>query len=247
MVDIVVLVKQMRDLEQIRPDPSTGIPMVEKAPFRMENLSENSIEAAVQLKEKNGGKVTAIIFGNQEATQIMRKAYAMGCDDGFIITGYKESNPAYTAKVISDKISKVNHDLVILGNQSADSVSGMLAGMIASRLGIPLLGNAVSIGIEGTKVKVKRVLENSNQLVNCSMPAVISVSQEINEPRLPPVIQIMQAGRKPINSEPVSIPEEKNFTVLSNKAPKSERKKMIFEDLDKGIAEVSKIIKEEMR
>ncbi len=247
MVDVIVLVKQIHDLEQIKPDPNTGSPVLEKAPFRMENLSENSIEAAVQLKEKNGGKVTALIFGNGEASQIMKKAYAMGCDDGFIITGFRESNPSFTAKVLAEKIKTLKHDLVILGNQSADSVSGVLAGKISALLNEPVLGNAVTIEVEGTSVKVKRVLENSNQVIKAGMPAVVSVSQEINEPRLPPVMQIMQAGRKPINTEETAVAEEKAFTVISNTAPKSERKKLIFEDVDKGIAEVSKVIKEEMR
>lgn len=247
MVNIIVLVKQIHDLEQIKPDPSTGEPMLDKAPFRMEILSENSIEAAVQLKEKYGGKVTALIFGDGEAGQIMKKAYAMGCDDGFIIRGYRESNPSFTSKALAEKISTLEHDLVILGNQSADSVTGMLAGKLAAILGEPVLGNAVTIDIEGQTVSVKRVLENSNLTVKANLPAVISVSQEVNEPRLPPVMQIMQAGRKPINAEDTSVTEQRNFTVLSNKAPKSERKRVIFEDVDKGIAEISKIIKEEMR
>lgn len=247
MVNIIVLVKQIHDLEQIKPDPSTGEPMLAKAPFRMENLSENSIEAAVQLKEKHGGKVTALIFGNNDAGQIMKKAYAMGCDDGFIITGYEENNASLTARVLGEKIRSLDHDLVLLGNQSADSVSGMVAGNLAAILDEPLLGNAVSIELSDKKITIKRVLENSNITLESEMPAIVSVSQEVNEPRLPPVMQIMQAGRKPINSEDTNIPEEKNFTVISNRAPKSERKKKIYENMDEGIAEISRVIREEMR
>ncbi len=247
MVDVIVLVKQIHDLEQIKPDPSTGEPMLDKAPFRMENLSENSIEAAVQLKEKYGGKVTALIFGNGEASQVMKKAYAMGCDDGYIIKGYRESNPTFTAKALAEKIKSLNHDIIVLGNQSADSVSGMIAGKLSALLDEPVLGNATSIEVDGQSVSIKRVLENSNLTVKANTPLIVSVSQEINEPRLPPVMQIMQAGRKPINSEDTPITEERYFTILSNKAPKSERKKMIFEDADKGIEEISKVIKEEMR
>ena len=79
-----------------------------------------------------------------------------------------------------------------------------------------------------------------------AMPVVISVTQEINEPRLPPVMQIMQAGKKPINTEASTL-AGREVKVLSNKAPKSERKKLIFEDVDKGIAEIAKVIREESR
>ena len=74
--NIIVLVKQMPDLEQVKPDPSTGEPQLRNVPLKVENLSENSIEAAVRLKEKYGGTVTAIIFGTDQSTAIMKKASA---------------------------------------------------------------------------------------------------------------------------------------------------------------------------
>ncbi len=246
MVDVVVLIKQMPDLEQVKPDPTTGEPQLKNVPLKLENLSENSVEEAVRLKEKYGGKVTAVIFGNEQSSAILKKAYAMGTDEGHIITGFKGNNPSLTAKVLGEKIKALKHDIVILGNQSADSISGLLAGNIASYLGIPLLGNANSIEVSGTTVKVKRALEENNQIIQANFPVVISVTQEINEPRLPPVMQIMQAGKKPINTEASTL-VGREVKVLSNKAPKSERKKMIFEDVDKGIAEIAKVIREESR
>jgi electron transfer flavoprotein beta subunit len=246
MVDIVVLIKQMPDLEQVKPDPTTGEPQLKNVPLKLENLSENSVEEAVRLKEKYGGKVTAVIFGNEQSSAIMKKAYAMGADEGYIITGFKGNNPSLTAKVLGEKIKALKHDIVILGNQSADSISGLLGGKIASYLGIPLLGNANSIEVDGSTVKVKRALEENNQVIQANFPVVVSVTQEINEPRLPPVMQIMQAGRKPINTEAATI-TGREVRIISNKAPKSERKKIIFEDVDKGIAEVAKVLKEEMR
>lgn len=246
MVDIVVLIKQMPDLEQVKPDPTTGEPQLKNVPLKLENLSENSVEEAVRLKEKYGGKVTAVIFGTEQSSAILKKAYAMGADEGYIITGFKGNNPSLTAKVLGEKIKALKHDIVILGNQSADSISGLLAGKVASYLGIPLLGNANSIEVDGSTVKLKRSLEENNLIVQASFPVVISVTQEINEPRLPPVMQIMQAGRKPINTEASTL-AGRGVRVISNKAPKSERKKLIFEDMEKGIAEIAKVIREESR
>ncbi|EQD71639.1 Electron transfer flavoprotein alpha/beta-subunit, partial [mine drainage metagenome] len=83
----IVLIKVIPDLEQIKPDQNGSI-NTKNIPLRIETLSENSIEAAVQLREKHGGKVTGIIFGSQESVPIMKKAYAMGVDEGVVITGY---------------------------------------------------------------------------------------------------------------------------------------------------------------
>lgn len=247
MVEVIVLIKQMPDLEQVKPDPTTGEPQLKNVPIKLENLSENSVEEAVRLKEKYGGKVTALIFGNEQSSAVLKKAYAMGADEGFILTGYEGNDPSLTAKVLGEKIKSMNHDVILLGNQSADSISGLLGSKLAAYLGVPLLGNANSIEVEGSSVKVKRVLEENNLTVQANFPVVVSVTQEINEPRLPPVMQIMAAGRKPINTESPEIQARTEVSILSNKAPKSERKKIVFEDIEKGIPDVVKVIKEESR
>lgn len=247
MVDVIVLIKQMPDLEQVKPDPTTGEPQLKNVPLKLENLSENSVEEAVRLREKYGGKVTALIFGNEQSSAILKKAYAMGADEGYILNGFKGNDPSLTAKVLGDKIKTLPHDVILLGNQSADSISGLLGGKLAGYLGLPLLGNANSIEVEGSTVKVKRALEENNTIIQANFPVVISVTQEINEPRLPPVMQIMAAGRKPINNVTPEGASGLQLNILSNKAPKSERKRIVIEDLEKGLPDVVKAIKEESR
>ncbi len=245
MTNIVVLIKQIIDIDQLKTD-SSGKPVTAGIPMRLENLSKNAIEAGVRLKEKYGGKVTGVIFGTEAATSAMKESYAMGVDDGIIITGYKGNNPVITAKAITSIVAKLNADMIILGDQSADSYTGMLPGLISSYMNIPLLGNANSIEIEGKAVRITQVQETHNTVIEADMPVVVSVTQEINEPRLPPVLQIMAAGRKPIRNEKFD-GSFSNINVLSNIAPKSERKRKIFEKVDEGIPEIVKVIKEEMR
>ncbi len=84
-------------------------------------------------------------------------------------------------------------------------------------------------------------------IVSAPMPCIVSVTQEINQPRLPPVLQIMAAGRKPINTEQASLIDLPAGKVLSNLAPKSERKRLIFEDVEKGSEEVAKVIRGEIK
>ncbi len=244
--NIVVLVKVMPDLEQIRPDKDGNI-SIKNIPLRLETLSENSVEAAVQLREKHGGKVTGVMFGTQDSVTLMKKAYAMGVDDGVVITGYTGNNPKFTAKVLAEKIKQIPHDIVLMGDQSADSYTGLVPGLLASDLGYPLVGNVVSIELSEKKMKSRKFLESKNVDIETELPAVVSVAQEINEPRLPPVMQIMAAGRKKIPVEATSLTPDEFTTVLSNKAPKSERQRKIFEKLEEGIPAVAKVLKEEMR
>ncbi|MHB1623326.1 MAG: electron transfer flavoprotein subunit beta/FixA family protein [Cuniculiplasma sp.] len=247
-MNIVVLIKQIIDIDQMKTDPKSGEPLTQNIPMRIENLSKNSIEAAVQLKEKNGGKVTGIIFGTDKSNAAMKEAYAMGVDEGFIITGYSGNNPTYTASVLGRKIRELGSvDCVIMGNQSADSYTGLLPGLLSAALSMPLLGNAVSVSLEGEKIKIKRVLDEKDEIVSAQKPCIVSVTQEINQPRLPPVLQIMAAGRKPINTGQAEKGDFEMPKVLSNLAPKSDRKREIYEDMDKGIAEISKIIRGEMK
>ncbi len=245
--NIAVLIKQIPDIDQMKTDQNTGEPQTQNLPLRIENLSKNAIEAAVQLKEKSGGKVTGLIFGTDKSNAAMKEAYAMGVDEGVVITGYEENSPSFTAKVLAGKLKALEHDIVILGNQSADTYTGVLPGMLSALMDEPLIGNAISIVPEDGQVKVTRVLEDHNVIISSKLPAIISVAQEINEPRLPPVLQIMAAGRKPINTEQAAAKPESQVKVLSDRAPKSDRKREIFEDPEKGIPEVVKAIKEVIR
>ncbi|MCL5874250.1 MAG: electron transfer flavoprotein subunit beta/FixA family protein [Candidatus Thermoplasmatota archaeon] len=242
----IVLIKQIIDIDQMKTNSATGEPITEGVPMRVENLSKNAIEAAVRIKEKFGGKITGIIFGGEQASSAMKEAYAIGVDEGIVIKGYRGRNPSVTARVLSDKIKTLQYDMVILGNQSADAYTGLLPGKISNLLNVPLLGNAVSIDPEDREVKVTRVLEDHNVVLKSAFPVVISVSQEINEPRLPAVLQIIKAGKREIKTETATLADPSSIKVLSDRAPKSERRKEIYEDAEKGIPALVRVIKEAM-
>lgn len=245
--NIIVLIKQIPDLELIKINKDSGAPILDGIPYRFENLSKNAVEAAVRLKEKYGGKVIGVMFGNEKGTQVMKEAYAMGVDEGYIITGYSESNPKFTAKVLAKKISQIPHDLILVGNQSADSMTGLLGSCLAAELNYPLLSNALTIELDNRTAKISGSTEKYIDDKYAMMPTIISVTQEANEPRFPPVMMIMKAGQKKINIEPSPYPYESKIKVLSKTAPKSERKKMVYDDMDKGLQEAVKVIKEVMK
>jgi electron transfer flavoprotein beta subunit len=245
--NVIVLVKQIPDIDQMKTDQNSGEPLLDKVPLRMENLSKNAVEAAVRIKEKHGGKVIAICFGSDKSTSVMKEAYAMGVDEGHLITGYQGNYPSVTASVIAAKLKEIPHDIVILGNQSADTYTGLLPGSISALTGEPLLGNAIEIKPQDRKISIVSAMEEDDMEISATTPMIISVAQEINEPRLPPVLQIMAAGRKPVNQTSAGDLKKPQITAISNKAPKSDRRRIIFEDQDKGVEEVAKAIKEAIK
>ncbi|MVT12949.1 MAG: electron transfer flavoprotein subunit beta [Euryarchaeota archaeon] len=247
MYNIVVCFKQILDIDQMKIDEKTQEPITKNLPYRLEDLSKNAIEEAVRIKEKYGGKVIGITFGGDQATLGMKEALAMGVDEGIIIKGYKENNPELTSEVLAKKISTLKYDIIITGNASADSYTGLVPGKLARKLNIPILGNAIKLELHENTARITRSMEDVNYVVESRLPVLITVEQEINEPRLPPLIQIMAAGRKPMKIEEMQIQIQSSKKVISNKAPKSDRKRIIFEDIDKGVEEVSKFLRSEVK
>lgn len=247
MYNIVVCFKQILDIDQMKIDEKTQEPITKNLPYRLEDLSKNAIEEAVRIKEKYGGKVIGITFGGDQATLGMKEALAMGVDEGIIIKGYRENNPELTSEVLAKKISTLKYDIIITGNASADSYTGLVPGKLARKLNIPILGNAIKLELHENAARITRSMEDVNYVVESRLPVLITVEQEINEPRLPPLIQIMAAGRKPMKIEEMQIQIQSSKKVISNKAPKSDRKRIIFEDIDKGVEEVSKFLRSEVK
>ncbi|MDP8011893.1 MAG: electron transfer flavoprotein subunit beta/FixA family protein [Thermoplasmata archaeon] len=247
MYNIIVCFKQILDIDQMKVDESTQEPILKNLPYRLEDLSKNAIEEAVRIKEKYGGKVIGITYGGDQATLAMKEALAMGVDEGIILKGYKENNPEITSDVLAKKISGMQYDIIIMGNQSADSYTGLVPGKVARKLSIPLVGNAIKLEMADRRVRITRTGEEKNLVLESNLPALVTVEQEINEPRLPPLIQIMAAGRKPMKIEEIQVNVKSTKKVIWNRAPKSERKRIVFEDVDKGVAEISKVLKGEVK
>ena len=240
-MDIAVLVKQTVDIDQIKLNDRNE-PIMDNLPLKIDILSKNAVEAAVQLKENYGGKVTALIFGTERSTSTMKEAYAMGVDAGTVIKGYQKSDPLVTASVLASELKKSKYDIIILGDQSSDSYSGLLAGILSSELGLNVITNAINIEIKDKVANITVESENEDITVETELPGIVSVAQEINEARLPNVMQIMAAGKRNINIVEGNPDYKDDSRILSDKAPENQRKKIIYED-GNGIEEVAKILR----
>jgi electron transfer flavoprotein beta subunit len=162
---------------------------------------ENAVEAAVQLKEKNGAKTTLVSIGVGDNTDMIRKCYAMGIDNAIHI-----DDPALTkadsfvfAKVLAKAYGAGEYDLVITGKQAQDTDSGQTGIILAEVLGIPCVSNVIAIDvIDDGNIKVSRLGDMGTEMIDVALPAVITVSDSINEPRLPAMRGIMMAKKKKI-------------------------------------------------
>ncbi|MCP4109014.1 MAG: electron transfer flavoprotein subunit beta/FixA family protein [Desulfobacteraceae bacterium] len=164
---------------------------------------ENAVEASVQLKENNGAETTLVSIGGGDNTDIIRRCYAMGIESGIHIDdpALDKADSSTFAKILQKVYEKENYDLVITGKQAQDTDSGQTGIMLAEYLGLPCVSNVISIEVKDDQhIKVSRLGDAGIEIVEIELPAVVTVSDSINEPRLPQMRGIMMAKKKKINT-----------------------------------------------
>lgn len=204
-MDIVVCVKQVLDTEIPRDKfrvkanqviPPEGIPPV------INPYDAQAVEVALRLKDKHGGKITAITVGTPDAQGVIRRALAMGADEGIIVSdeAFIGSDSMATAFILAQAIQKIGgFDLVLCGREAADWNMGSVGSLIAERLNLPIITLAKSIEFLNSKtLRVERVILDGYQVFEVSTPAVITVSSEIGLPRIPTGMGIVKSARMKI-------------------------------------------------
>jgi electron transfer flavoprotein beta subunit len=165
---------------------------------------EYAIEEAIRLKEKHGGKATAISLGPDSAKEALKTCLAMGCDDTILISdpALKGSDALATAYVLAKAIEKFGDvDVVLFGKQAIDGDTGLVPIAVARRLGWSPLTYTIKIAEIDTAqrtIKVERLLEEGKQIVTGRLPAVIGTVKDINEPRYPSFMGIRKAAKATI-------------------------------------------------
>jgi electron transfer flavoprotein beta subunit len=203
MVNVIVLVKQVYQSADLKIDRATKTLVTQGVPRVISETDKNAIEEAVRIREKQGGKVTAVTMGPPEAKEALREALAMGADEACLLTDqlFEGSDAHVTANVLAAAITKiVDFDLILCGTYSEDLFAFQVGPRLAEICNLPQITYAARITPEGSKVIAERDLENERQIVECKMPCLISVTREINEPRLPTLMAIMGASKKPMNT-----------------------------------------------
>jgi electron transfer flavoprotein beta subunit len=197
-MDIIVCIKQVPDTTEVRINPETNTLVREGVPSIVNPFDENAVEAALQLKEKHGGKVTVITMGPPQAAEALKTTIAMGADEVVLVSdrAFAGSDTWATSYTLSQTIKKLGHyDLIICGKQAIDGDTAQVGPGIAEWLGIPQVTFAVKVEINGQTALVERMLEEVNEKIECPLPAVITVVKQMNEPRLPSLKGMMRAKK----------------------------------------------------
>ncbi|UJW35687.1 electron transfer flavoprotein subunit beta/FixA family protein [Saccharothrix sp. AJ9571] len=205
MTNIVVLVKQVPDTYSERKLSESDHTLDrESADAVLDEINERAVEEALKIKEAGEGEVTVLAVGPDRATDAIRKALSMGADKAIHVSdpALHGSDLLATAKVIAAAVRKVgNVDLVIAGNEASDGRGGAVPAIVAELLGLPQLTHARQLTVEGTTVKVDRETADEGLThLEASLPALVSVTEKINEPRYPSFKGIMAAKKKPVET-----------------------------------------------
>ncbi|WP_298182009.1 electron transfer flavoprotein subunit beta/FixA family protein [Saccharomonospora sp.] len=204
MTNIVVLVKQVPDTYSERKLNENDHTLDrESADAVIDEINERAVEEALKIKEAGEGEVTVLCVGPDRATDAIRKALSMGADKAIHVSDeiLHGSDLLATAKVLAAAVRKVEGvDLVIAGNEASDGRGGAVPAVLAELLGMPQLTHARAVTVEGDTIKVDRETEDGITHLEANLPAVVSVTEKINEPRYPSFKGIMAAKKKPVET-----------------------------------------------
>ena len=185
-----MLVKQVPDTANITGQAMKDDGTVNRAAlpaiFNPEDL--NALEMALQIKEQHGGKITIVSAGGAGVDKVVKHALSMGADEGLVLSddAFQNADSMATAHILASAAKKIGeYDLILCGRQAADWDEGLTGTLIAHELDLPLVTLAKDIEVGGDKLTVTRVILDGYQKFAVSMPALVTVSNEVGQPRLP--------------------------------------------------------------
>lgn len=200
-MEIVVCIKQVPETTNVDWNPETGTLMREGVPGVLNPNDKNALEAGLQLKERHGGTITAVSMGPAQAEEALREALSMGLDRAILLTDRRFAGAdtwatAYTLSLALRKIGRF--DLILCGKETADAWTGQVGPQLAEFLSLPQLTYATEIESDGSAVRIKQRLEDCHRVLECPLPALVTLERKANRPRIPAMDQIMEAFQKEV-------------------------------------------------
>jgi electron transfer flavoprotein beta subunit len=207
-VKIAVCIKRVPDSETRVKIAADGRSIDETGvKFVLNPYDEFAIEEALRRKEAAGsGEVVVLSLGGDAAQETMRTALAMGADRGVLLrTGRPPLDPLPTAQALAAELKDGGYDLILLGKVAIDDYSHAVGPMVAELLGIPCVSAVARLELGDGKGTAEREVEGGVEVVEFSLPAVITAEKGLNEPRYPALKGIMAAKKKPLEVKPVTL------------------------------------------
>ena len=200
---LAVCVKEVPETSaRTRIDPGT-LRLDRSGPAALNPFDAHALEEALRIKERTGdGEVVAIMMAPARGAESLRKALAIGADRAVHVTdeALAGSDLVATARALAKAVEREQPDLVLLGQQGGDSDGAVLWSALADLLRLPVVSQAASLELADGKATVKRQTEYGYDVIEAPLPAVVAVSDAINEPRYPSLKGIMGAKKKPFDT-----------------------------------------------
>ena len=212
-MNMIVCVKQVIDPEappaSFKIDSATNKAVMQGVPPVIDPYGEYAVEASLQIKDAKGGQVTAISLGKDLLREVVKKPLSMGADELILLEdeAFVDGDSWSTAYALAMAIKKAGgYDLILCGREASDTNAGQVGPGIAEILGLPSVTLVKKIEILNGKAKVERVTADGYEVIEVSLPAVVTVSNEVGEPRYPTIKGIMAAKKKePVAWKPADI------------------------------------------
>ena len=186
---IIVCVKQVPEITEVKIDPVTHTLVREGVPSILNPFDEFAVEEALRIREKHGGEVTAVTMGPPQAREALIKCLAMGADRAILLTdrAFAGADTWATAYTLSLAIKRLEHDIILCGKQAIDGDTAQVGPELAENLGIPQITfvKKVEVDEKSRKVLVHRETEDGYEVIECRLPVLLTAIKGLNEPRLP--------------------------------------------------------------
>ena len=196
-MNIIVCIKQVPETTEVRINPETNTLMREGVKSIINPFDMYAIEEGVRLKERFGGKVTVITMGPPQADAALREAISMGADEGFLVCdrAFAGSDTWATSYTLAGAIKKAGaFDIIICGKQASDGDTAQVGPGISTHLNIPQVTYVKKVEEATEKnMRLERMLEEGYEIIETSLPVLLTVVKEINEPRIPSLKGLMRA------------------------------------------------------
>lgn len=185
---IIVCLKQVPGTTAVKIDPQTNTLIRQGIKNIVNPFDTYALEEGVRLKERCGGKVTAISMGPPQAIEVLREAIAVGADDAILLSdaAFAGADTLATAYTLAQAINKLGYDIIICGRQTIDGDTGQVGPELAEMLGVSFIAYVSQIEeITSEQMRARRMVGDGYEVVAAPLPSVITAVKEINVPRLP--------------------------------------------------------------
>ncbi|MFZ2197503.1 MAG: electron transfer flavoprotein subunit beta/FixA family protein [Thermodesulfovibrionales bacterium] len=185
---IIVCIKQVPDTAEVRINPETNTLIRDGVPSIINPYDTHAIEAGLQIREKAGGSVTVLTMGPPQAEEALKEAISMGADEAVLLTdrAFAGSDTWATAYTLAKAIEYIGADVILCGKQAIDGDTAQVGPEVAEFLDIPHVAYIRKIDdVTDSRIVVQRLMDDGYDVVESSLPVLLTVVRELNSPRLP--------------------------------------------------------------